>query len=128
MMKRLLILLSLLVLIHPLCAQEPGQGPFQSVTASNHDAVVVKLPAKGGWSITLGSAAARAAKPDEEVKLVIGTTLRLQEKHTTYSVKAVLAPQPGLLVDETVDEGGVVANKKYFIPAKQPEKQDPPKK
>ena len=123
-MNRLFIALYFAVvalLSHSSQAADPTTAPFESVLVRHH-AIIATLPAKGThWLINAGSLAKRVSEYGETFKLHAGDSLRLVEKHSSYSFTAQLTPTPGLQVTSTVDArsfGGTVTKKNSFIPAR----------
>jgi hypothetical protein len=105
----------------PLQAADITNTPFQSVLV-REDTIIATLPGSGiRWLIESGSTPRRSAKYGEAFTHHAGTSLRLTEKHSSYSFTARVKPFPGLKVVFTSDTrsfGGTIISKTYFIPAR----------
>lgn len=99
-------------------AQEPP-NPFVSVQVRDN-AVVATVPTSKRWLVAVGSGDQRLSVPGEAFTMTDEATLRLTERHSTYHVRAVLAPEAGLWIRVAFDArslGGGVSSASSFVKA-----------
>lgn len=101
-------------------AEPPSNHPFKIVVIDN-DSIIATLPERSKWLVTFNSKDPRPSKKLESFTLRAEDQLILSERHSSYSIKPVFSPKPGLEVTETSDMrsfGGTLIRRSYIILAK----------
>ena len=99
---------------------EQPSSPFASIVMSG-EIVVVQLAKGTSWTVSMNEQPARPAAPQEAFALRAADSLKLAERHLSFTFKPRLAGRPrGLTVWSVFDKrsfGGQVEHNFYFLPA-----------
>ena len=103
-----------------LAAVERPRSPFSDIVIEN-GAVIAKLENSGRWTVALNQQPPRPARPEESFSLRADDSLKLSERHLSFTFKPSLAGKPrGLYAWSVFDKrsfGGQVEHDFFYLTA-----------